>query len=89
MSAMKISVLIDLIDRKLADPGTKTRRFNSNTFYEILVFPLAELPTATRCAGIIRTIIGYNVRIQESSSTIRVMVAPGMQKKTLVMPGGA
>jgi hypothetical protein len=81
---MKISELIGEIDRKIADPDTPTRRFSNTTFYHVRPYiPGEEEKEAYRCAGIIRTIIGYNVRVRTIDGQLWVLVAPGMQKNPL------
>ena len=81
---IKISDLVEEINQKISDPSTKTRVIRQMIFYEIRTFPRDDRPGAARCAGIIRTIIGYNVKMLATSTQIRVMASPGMQKKPIV-----
>jgi hypothetical protein len=89
MTHIKISTLIMEIDKKIADPATKTRRYSNATFYFIRKFTLTNPEAAYRCADIIRSIIGYNVRTRWIDGDLWVLVAHGMQKKALTSPVSA
>jgi hypothetical protein len=80
---LKISELMDAIEKVIADPSTRTLRKSNHTFYFLRQFEFNESYSAYRCCGIVRTILGYNARVIISGTKLWIIVAPGIQKNAL------